>query len=767
MFNGTWVPYSNGPYYTNETECLIDDRQNCMKFGRLDTEFLKWRWKPDDCELPMFEGAEFLEIVRGKSMAFIGDSLSRNQIESLVCLLASVARPVNVSNVQDIRFKHWLYLEYNFTLSILWTTHLVRASDLDPTGDSHKSPMNLHLDQVDLAWASHIQDYDYLIISVGQWFSIPLIYYHNNQVIGCHKCNIKNVTKMSQYYGFRMAHQTAFKTLLNRPKGTMGIVFLRTISPAHFENGEWNTGGYCVRTRPFRRREKKVEGYIREFYEAQIGEFWEAKREGRERGLKFRLLDTTEAMAMRPDGHPNYNGQSPRGNVSVADCVHWCLPGPIDTWNELLLQMLKRERAESSDSKLLCLPSWKNSRNSSKNAKLFILIFVLLTIISICPHKNSHFLRIPQEIDTNIVKQLYPEINANDTMRIKKISKKCDMFKGDWVPYPEGPYYTNETKCLMDNRQNCMKFGRPDTEFMKWRWKPDECELPLFDSARFLELVRGKAMAFIGDSVARNHLQSLVCLLTSVTRPLDIAVVLESSERWFYTDYNFTIAHLWTTHLVQASQGIEPYNKVPSNLTLDKPDETWSAEIENFDFVIISAEHWFLRPLTYYENGKFVGCHICSKQNNTYFDVYYAYRTAFRTSFNTLLTKFKGITFLRTITGTHVNHKKKWSEDGDCERTRPFSRHEAKLDEVVLKLYSIQLDEFRVAERKGRKKGLRFRVLNVTEPMTMRPDGHPNRYGHWPHEKVRRPDCLHWCLPGPIDVWNEMLLQMIEMENER
>ncbi|KAL7190676.1 hypothetical protein ACSBR2_022867 [Camellia fascicularis] len=134
---------------------------------------------------------------------------------------------------------------------------------------------------------------------------------------------------------------------------------------------------------------------------------------------------------------------------------------------------------------------------------------------------------------------------------------------------------------------------------------------------------------------------------------------------------------------------------------------------------------------------------------------------------NTLLSKFKGITFLRTIIGIHVNHKKKWGEDGDCERTRPFSKREAKLDEVVLKLYSIQLDEFRVAEREGRKKELRFRVLNVTEPMTTRPDGHPNRYGHWLHEKVRRLDCLHWCFPSPIDVWNEMLLQMIEMENER
>ena len=24
------------------------------------------------------------------------------------------------------------------------------------------------------------------------------------------------------------------------------------------------------------------------------------------------------------------------------DCVHWCLPGPIDTWNEILLEVVKR-----------------------------------------------------------------------------------------------------------------------------------------------------------------------------------------------------------------------------------------------------------------------------------------------------------------------------------------------------------------------------------------------------------------------------------------
>lgn len=108
------------------------------------------------------------------------------------------------------------------------------------------------------------------------------------------------------------------------------------------------------------------------------------------------------------------------------------------------------------------------------------------------------------------------EIYINGS-RSAEIEHKCNVFRGDWVLSSEGPYYTNETECEIDERQNCMKFGRPDTEFMKWRWKPDECELPLFDAAQFLELVTGKTMAFVGDSVGRNQMQSLVCLLASVS----------------------------------------------------------------------------------------------------------------------------------------------------------------------------------------------------------------------------------------------------------
>ncbi|XP_058179253.1 protein trichome birefringence-like 19 [Rhododendron vialii] len=413
-----------------------------------------------------------------------------------------------------------------------------------------------------------------------------------------------------------------------------------------------------------------------------------------------------------------------------------------------------------------------NDYSNSNMVILFILALALLAIIPIYVHKTSPSLSRSSDIDINVSMPLHREADRSDIpLRFPAKNSgtstrtKCNLFEGNWVPNLDMPYYTNETKCVIDNRQNCMKFGRPDSDYMKWRWKPTGCELPLFDAAKFLEHVRGKSMAFVGDSVARNQMQSLICLLTSVRRPLDVSHMMEEpAEHYFYSEYNFTLALIWSTHLVGANLAPNPYNKSPANLTLDLPESSWWPEIEGYDFVIVSSGHWFLKPLRFYEKGKFVGCHICRKEHATELNVYYAYRMAFRTVFRMLLTlpKFKGTVFMRTVTGSHVDHGGgSWTEDGDCTWTRPFRREEARTDEVISEMYSIQVEEFRAAEREGRKKGLKFGLLDISEAMSLRPDGHPNRYGHWPHEKIRRPDCLHWCLPGPIDIWNEILLHMM------
>ncbi|XP_020207509.2 protein trichome birefringence-like 19 [Cajanus cajan] len=360
VFSGEWVPYSEGPYYDNETCNLIIDQQNCIKFGRPDREFLKWRWKPHECELPLFDATLFLKLVTGKSMAFVGDSVGRNQMNSLLCLLNHVARPEDISNrysTDPIYFRRWFYGDYNFTLVTLWSPFLVRTSDADLNGHSDNSLlMNLYLDKADESWTSEVKNFDFVIISAGQWFFRPLMFYEKGQQVGCHKCQQKNITDLSHYYGYRKAFRTALRTIASL-KGYKGVTFLRTFSPAHFENAEWNKGGSCERTRPYSKEDVEFDGYIFEMYATQVEEFRVAEKKAKKRGLKFLMMNTTEIMLRRPDGHPNnyVYGRKMNNNNNVtihSDCVHWCLPGPIDAWNEFLLYMLKMESQKSFISSL-------------------------------------------------------------------------------------------------------------------------------------------------------------------------------------------------------------------------------------------------------------------------------------------------------------------------------------------------------------------------------------------------------------------------------
>ncbi|KAF8723719.1 hypothetical protein HU200_021684 [Digitaria exilis] len=81
-----------------------------------------------------------------------------------------------------------------------------------------------------------------------------------------------------------------------------------------------------------------------------------------------------------------------------------------------------------------------------------------------------------------------------------RVPSGCDIFRpGEWVPDEDAPYYTNLTCPFIQEHQNCMKYGRPDTGFLRWRWRPAGCELPRFDAAAFLDAVRDTSMAFVGD----------------------------------------------------------------------------------------------------------------------------------------------------------------------------------------------------------------------------------------------------------------------------
>ncbi|KAD3640972.1 hypothetical protein E3N88_30195 [Mikania micrantha] len=348
VFSGEWVPNPNAPYYHNTTCWAIHEHQNCQKYGRPDSDYMKWRWKPDDCDLPIFNPYQFLEIMRDKALAFVGDSVGRNQMQSLICMLSRVEYPIDVSTTKDDDFKRWYYVSYNFTMATYWSPFLVKF-----TGPTQTGIFSLYLDQFDEKWANHLDEFNYLVLNGGHWFSRPSLYYENNQVVGCKYCQIDNITDYPMTFGYRRAFRTAYRGIMSK-KNFKGVTILRTFAPMHFEGGEWNGGGDCTRRKPFKNNEINLEDSNLELYLAQMEEFIEAQKKAMDNGLRFRLMDITQPMLLRPDGHPSRYGHLPNENVTLYnDCVHWCLPGPIDTWSDFLLHMLKMEGRISAQEKLI------------------------------------------------------------------------------------------------------------------------------------------------------------------------------------------------------------------------------------------------------------------------------------------------------------------------------------------------------------------------------------------------------------------------------
>ncbi|KAJ0629121.1 putative PMR5 domain, PC-Esterase [Helianthus annuus] len=299
----------------------------------------------------------------------------------------------------------------------------------------------------------------------------------------------------------------------------------------------------------------------------------------------------------------------------------------------------------------------------------------------------------------------------------------------------EGSYYTNETCWAIQEHQNCLKFGRPDRGFLKWRWKPYSCELPVFDPVEFLEMVRGKSLAFVGDSVARNHMQSLVCLLSrinidQVAYPNDVSNSSDLNfKRYEYPEYNFTISIFWSPYLVNTERTDGQDITQPFKLYLDEFDESWTSQIENFNYVIISAgpmvfptHNILLRPPCNWLSLLPGNQH---PPRSSTFSYRRAWRTAFRAIYS--LKNFKGIVFLRSFVPSHFEGGP-WDKGGDCVRTKPLKSNESVMEDYNVEMYKTQLQEYKYGEREGRKKGVKITLMDMTQIMQLRPDGHPSKY---------------------------------------
>lgn len=55
----------------------------------------------------------------------------------------------------------------------------------------------------------------------------------------------------------------------------------------------------------------------------------------------------------------------------------------------------------------------------------------------------------------------------------------CSLFVGSWVVDETYPLYQpSDCPAIIDAEFNCQMYGRPDTDYLKYRWKPANCDIP-------------------------------------------------------------------------------------------------------------------------------------------------------------------------------------------------------------------------------------------------------------------------------------------------
>ncbi|XP_010915689.1 protein trichome birefringence-like 23 [Elaeis guineensis] len=347
LFTGEWIPNPSGPAYNNETCHFIEPPQNCMKNGRPDKAYLYWKWRPRGCDLPSFNAEKFLDSMRNKSWALIGDSILRNHVQSLICLLSKAEEAVEVYHDDTYKSRRWRFPSHNFTLSLIWSPFLVKAEIFENDDGESTSEIQLHLDVLDANWTDQYHSFDYIVISAGQWFLKTAVYWENGGVVGCHYCHGKNLTELGVDHAYHKTLQLVFRFVATSDHKP--FVLYRTWTPDHFENGEWFNGGTCNRTAPYKLGEyngKDIDHLMRDI------EFEEFDRavvlDGPGSGARLKLLDTYQLSLLRPDGHSGpYRTFHPfdkdKHAVVQNDCLHWCLPGPVDAWNDLIMEMVRNE----------------------------------------------------------------------------------------------------------------------------------------------------------------------------------------------------------------------------------------------------------------------------------------------------------------------------------------------------------------------------------------------------------------------------------------